>query len=1392
MAEGSSSRPKHRMFERLFQSRQKDPASVLGNQQPIQPADEGAVQESAQDPKGAVAVSQKANDPRTLWQRAYQEVADENRHLVDTYEEIVRTKVVEIDGHNLLGKQEQARVIIENCQRKIKSRQWTVTLGSKQIHVRAQLQRIAKFVQQFSGAIGTVAALDPVYASPAWTGISLLLPFFVNSLGQDDKLRDGLERISQLVVIYSAVQKQLIGPNAVKNVEFEKSLAGLYSKILYFQIKAACHLCHKIPMRLLSDSMVTNDWTGMIAEIDRRDAGCKAFQDVMSTGLLLVKIQELTEKFETWSNLQNENIKILRWISEDNPAIDHNNVRTKLGSRYFDTGKWLLNPEKGHENHYRRWKRTIKGCLWLKGSVGTGKSCLTSIVIEDLAESQDNDIVAFYYASRSQQTTSGTAILVILQSLLSQLACSSNGIDMSESVKARYEAAIVHGSRNPKITIEDCIALIPQVLLEYNTSFIIVDAVDECEKPTELLRCLRDILARSQNVRLFLSSRMDVRVKEMLPSVIEVCSDTIDTSKDINNYIVKELHRGERRNPDVISSAMAENMIRTLDSLSQGMFRWVELQLELLISEEYPILVPQEFDDRLAELEKHSGSLDQLSRAYNEIWERNLRNQGKHARRIVTKALRWISCCIHHFGPLMLHTAVMIDEDSSLARSITPSVILRLCSNFLIEERGGTVQFAHLSVREFLEEKRIDGILQFSIAESNAQVTETCLNFWASYNISLQQLAWAIGNDKALGRFLIECKNSTEHISEESEDTGHDREREIPGKLDNANDNELENDEAGDKQSEVYENSVYDKEESWFCDPNFVIANAKYAKSLQLGHEMPLNLYNVWVFGCYACNFWLEHSVTAKNIRKDYSTTLHTCFRHFFGPSGGFDVYQRWADDMMLATWLYGDEHLSVFIYSEDGRPVPSRFLTICRYGFDELLPNVMREEWLSDTNLTSQMNGLHLAASNGHLEILKFLLHFGADVNSRNKFDSTALHFAAEQGDVEAVRLLGSLDGTGLMDSNKAQFTPLPTTVGLRHPVININARNWRNQTPLGLAAGLGHAEVVRQLLNAKGIDVNALDGHNRTVLHIAASQGHIAVVDLLLDVDGVDVNSRDQSGQSPLHMAVEYKKVDMVDRLLKKSGIDVNAIDNDGRTPLLIAAKEGNLEIVNRLIQTSDVDLLATDNDGRALLDYAAIQGYGGIVRRLLGLAGMDILTRPIRGRTLLHSVAYSGDVEVIPQLLETGRFDVNAADDDGNTPLHLAAIGGSRSVEVVKVLAAAENININARGRFGRTALHWAVAKRDLKLVRLLLRLADIDVNAKDMSDNTPLHEAATSGIGKTTKIVEVLLKAKGIDPNARNNIGRTAAEVAVAGMNRAEILGDTVKEQRCLDVLNLLLV
>jgi hypothetical protein len=171
------------MLHRIFQGKLRDRTPVPEGRQPILPGYESDKQYSLRGAKTDDPIAkQYARNLGTLWQCAYQNVADENHELVQKYEEIVRKKATEIDGHNLLGKEEQMQAVIENCQRTIKSRRWVVRLSTKEICVRDQVQRIVKIVQQFSGVVGALTALDPVYASPVWTGISLILPVSNHSL----------------------------------------------------------------------------------------------------------------------------------------------------------------------------------------------------------------------------------------------------------------------------------------------------------------------------------------------------------------------------------------------------------------------------------------------------------------------------------------------------------------------------------------------------------------------------------------------------------------------------------------------------------------------------------------------------------------------------------------------------------------------------------------------------------------------------------------------------------------------------------------------------------------------------------------------------------------------------------------------------------------------------------------------------------------------------------------------------------------------------------------------------------------------------------------------------------------------------------------------------------
>ena len=118
--------------------------------------------------------------------------------------------------------------------------------------------------------------------------------------------------------------------------------------------------------------------------------------------------------------------------------------------------------------------------------------------------------------------------------------------------------------------------------------------------------------------------------------------------------------------------------------------------------------------------------------------------------------------------------------------------------------------------------------------------------------------------------------------------------------------------------------------------------------------------------------------------------------------------------------------------------------------------------------------------------------------------------------------------------------------------------------------------------------------------------------------------------------------------------------------------------------------------------------------------------------------------------------------------------------------RILEHDKEINVNAKGGFGSTALHYVISfthpyrlidpidedNRRLRLVKALLAREDLKVNARDAQDRTPLHLAAKLG---DVDIVKVLLTHKDIDVNSRDAEGNTAAFYAAeAGHTEVENL------------------
>jgi serine/threonine protein kinase len=132
----------------------------------------------------------------------------------------------------------------------------------------------------------------------------------------------------------------------------------------------------------------------------------------------------------------------------------------------------------------------------------------------------------------------------------------------------------------------------------------------------------------------------------------------------------------------------------------------------------------------------------------------------------------------------------------------------------------------------------------------------------------------------------------------------------------------------------------------------------------------------------------------------------------------------------------------------------------------------------------------LHVAASEGHLEICRHLIEKGAKINRSDRWGGSPLDDATRHRHRELITYLRSLGGVPGSANKSANFIK---------------------------AAADGDRDEVEMLLTSGDIDVDEGDYDKRTALHLAAGEGNDDIVELLCQ-HNANVNVEDRWGNRPL----------------------------------------------------------------------------------------------------------------------------------------------------------------------------------------------------------------------------------------------------------------------------------
>lgn len=193
-----------------------------------------------------------------------------------------------------------------------------------------------------------------------------------------------------------------------------------------------------------------------------------------------------------------ERAQILAWLSSiDFTSQQHDYLRR----RQPGTGQWLL-----ESRTFQQWLKTPGKTLFCPGIPGTGKTTLTAIVVDHLLNSYTGEpSVGRPYIYCNFRRQDEQKLDDLLSNLLKQLSDAQHSIP--DATRELYER---HQPKRKRPPADELLLALQSVASSYTRTFVIVDALDECQISdgcrTRFIEYCFDLQARCQT-NLFFTSR---------------------------------------------------------------------------------------------------------------------------------------------------------------------------------------------------------------------------------------------------------------------------------------------------------------------------------------------------------------------------------------------------------------------------------------------------------------------------------------------------------------------------------------------------------------------------------------------------------------------------------------------------------------------------------------------------------------------------------------------------------------------------------------------------------------------------------------------------------------------------------------------------------------------
>ncbi|KAK4448990.1 ankyrin repeat-containing domain protein [Podospora aff. communis PSN243] len=828
---------------------------------------------------------------------------------------------------------------------------------------------------------------------------------------------------------------------------------------------------------------------------------------------------------------------ILNWLTEvDYVAQQHDFfARCQEG-----TGRWLI-----ESDQFRHWINTEQETLFCPGIPGSGKTIISSVVVNylaTLADSEDTGL-AYIYCNFRQQSNQTPGRLLI--SLLKQLAGRRHD-SLPDPVRSLYRT---HFPRQTRPSIEEILSTLLAVAASYSHVFVVIDALDECQDlgggRSEFLTRLFSLQAES-GMSILATSRP-------IPEVIHWFQDatTVEiraTPSDVERYIktrIPHLPSFVSRNP-----SLQEEIKRAIVEAVDGMFLLAQLHLDSLIGKTSPKAL------RLALANLHSGS-GAYQHAYEAVMER-ISEQSQDQKELAIQVLLWITFAHTPLLAEELQHALAVEAGTrALDKDNIPDLddMVSTCAGMVtVDEESRVVRLVHYTAQEFL-----DTTWERWFPDAEATITTACATYLSFDEFQSGACATVEGFYLRLARYPFyryAASNWGYHVQGLPE-VGHEV-------LDFLNSRQ-----AIEASTQAILMNVTKPGFAEYRPPAF----SKFT-------GLHLSAY----FG-------------AENVG-----------RLIFDPADldSQDAHGRtplsWAVRMRHTSFVSFLLGRSAIVDTRDEDCHMTQLALAALDGDESVVRLLLNAGADIETQDNAGRTPLMHAAMQGHTTVVGQLLDHGARIDAKTTEGWVALHCATMRNQLSTVTQLIQSPGINIEARTNEGHTPLILAAQhgktkmvkeLLKRGANINTRDRTGRTALSQAINpwFPPADPRRVAIG--------------TALFFVTDDA-MPCINLLLSHPDTDPNLADTLGRTPLmHAAMADETdgaVDAAKALLAHQKTNIASKDHYGSDALSIASRHGNAEIIKLLLETEVANVATRDHFGRTPLWWAERQGEDEVRTLLL----------------------------------------------------------------------------------------------------------------------------------------------------------------------------------------------